>query len=178
MDFSIKYPEYTEQLNVGDRRTLREEKAVLFIKAVQPLQVVEVDKKVIPERPNQKMCDYFIQTTNGRDINFIELKGIDMEQACKQILKSIEYFETDRELQEVLNHAETAKGYIVSRQKHVPGLLVTSGKKLQNKLQKISRKRDDPHLISIKCVKNLIRNETSVKKCDHMIVTNDYPLQL
>ena len=49
-----------------------------------------IDKCLIENIQNQKACDYGLK--NDKNIYFIELKGKNIIQACKQINQTIDYF--------------------------------------------------------------------------------------
>jgi len=61
-----KYKQWMEMLNTGERRTLKEEGAFLFIKITKPIELYKIDKGIIPQSiKNQNKCDHLLFDRSG-----------------------------------------------------------------------------------------------------------------
>lgn len=181
MNLVNSYPQHVKCLQANQRETLREEKAFLFIKAEGPVQLVTVDKGVIREKKKQKMCDFLIYDDSRRIARFIELKGTKVEDACDQIYDTVEYFEQDSVLTEVVTNIELLRGYIVSPHCNVPAINDTHRKKTYRKLyskslSKLSNAHD--HLVFVRCISKNPGNKAPREIDGEMIVTNAFPLMI
>ena len=85
--------EHYELLLKYKSKTLKDAKTKLFIKAKNDIYILKVDNGIIPGNKGIKKCDYLTcsENTKLKEVNFIELKGKNIDKAYKQIISSIEY---------------------------------------------------------------------------------------
>ncbi|WP_213486823.1 hypothetical protein [Thermobacillus xylanilyticus] len=153
----------------------------MFIRTKNPVELVKVDKGVIPETPNQSMCDFLIYDKHQKVSNFIELKGEDVKKACDQIYGTVEYFENHSVLKQAVTNMELLKGYIVSPHCNVPDIDNTHRKKVYRKLYAKSRSKlanAFDHLVFVRCVPKIVGNATPREENGELKVCNDFPLIL
>ncbi|MEP7251097.1 MAG: hypothetical protein ABI683_01920 [Ginsengibacter sp.] len=66
----------------------------LFNKSGVTIKKVKVDK-CLPQKANEKRCDFLIEAKEHKRVIFIELKGGDLNKAVIQILSSIVYLKNE-----------------------------------------------------------------------------------
>ncbi len=181
MSKQSRYDKWREVLDVGQRKTLREEGAILPIKAKNQIEVYMVDKGIIQEIQNQNKCDYLILNTEEDASKFIELKGIDLEHACDQIHDTIVFFEQDDLLKYYVNEVGLVKGYIVSPNGAVPDITNSHRRKTCDKLFRKSRNRLQSlfdHLTFVRCIPKITGRYQQVETNNQILVDNNNPLNV
>lgn len=134
MSLQSRYGNWIRILHSGQRTTLREEGAFLFIRAQDDVLIIKVDGGVIPhEIQNQLKCDFLIHDVVHKLTKLVELKG-EIEHACDQIYETIVFSEHDEDLQDIVDGMDLFKGYIVSPHCHVPNINNNHLKKACKKL--------------------------------------------
>ena len=176
-----KYKHWIKMLNTGERDSLKEEGAILFIKATKPIELYKIDKGIIPQSiKNQNKCDYMLFDRPGLESKLIELKGTDEKHACDQIYDTITYFEANDDTKEFVNGVNLLEGYIVSPNGKVPDINNSHRKKLCDKLSRKSHKKHSnflDHLIFVRCVNKIPGNYKPERNSNkQLLVNNDYPL--
>jgi len=170
---------YERGLQENERYTLRENKAVLYIKAKDKSIVIKLDDGVIIKKEliNQKFCDYLVYNLVDRLSHFIELKGSDIIYALKQILETITFLENDKIHCKYVKDAELIKGYIVSSTGNVPKIDYTHRKRLNKKLHNLSKVKLnlDEYVVFVRCVSKISKNYK--EKGNYIVLnSNDFPL--
>ncbi|MFJ2046890.1 hypothetical protein ACIOBL_25045 [Paenibacillus taichungensis] len=179
MSFSIKHKKNINSLQINQRVTLREDKTFLPIKAENRVEIIAVDKGVIPEISKQLKCDYLIYDGDRKVSRFIELKGVDVTHACDQIHDTILFFEGDEDLKVLVTNMNLLQGYIVSPHCNVPAVDDTHRKRTYRKLYSKSRDKLDnvfEHLVFVRCVSKNPGKKTEKGNKTEIIVSNEHPL--
>lgn len=183
MSLQTKYSRWLEIIEINQKVRKSEENSFFIIKAQNKQLMLTIDGGIIPKGiQNQKRCDYAFYDENNKRSNFIELKGIDSEEACKQIYATILYFQGDEDLRDIVTGMNRLKGFIVSPHPKVPYIADMHMKKLCRKLYNKSRdKHDDPshHLVFARCLHNN-KNPAKITRQDatHIIISDKNPLLL
>ena len=129
--------EHYELLLKYKSKTLKDAKTKLFIKAKNDIYILKVDNGIIPWNKGIKKCDYLTcsENTKLKEVNFIELKGKNIDKAYKQIISSIEYIENDNKLSFIIDDVKKCMAYIVSKEKNkIPEGIESKEKELAKKL--------------------------------------------
>lgn len=175
------FPKSVETKKAGITFSLREEKAILYVRPSCDVELITVDKGVM-KGVQQKQCDALILDTTNKTSRFVELKGIQIQHACKQIQDTIEYFENDSRLKEVVTLNDKVLGFIVSdRGMGVPAIESTQYKKLVNKLKATSKKKlkYEEYVTFCKYVEKIVGGKAQkVNESQVLLVNNAHPLEI
>lgn len=182
MSLQSRYGNWVSILRSGQRATLREEGAFLFIRTQDDVFIIQIDGGVIPnEIQNQLSCDFLIHNSVHKWTRLVELKGVDVEHACDQIRATIIFAEHDEDLKGILDDMDLLKGYIVSPHFNVPDISNTHRTKVCQKLYDKSKHKLKTlfhHLVFVRCVpKNPGRSmDRSDNDSTKITVYNEHPL--
>lgn len=94
------------------------------------------DGELIPIRNGQKKCDYLIYSCNRPQLCFIELKGNNVSQACRQIIDSINYLSNDAGLRTLFSNDPELHAFVVSWEKQrIPKDIDSATRQLWKKIK-------------------------------------------
>lgn len=169
--------DYLQGLQKDERYTLREKKAVLYIKAKNEAVVITLDDGIIKKQDDQKICDYLYCNLVDKSSHFIELKGSNKAYALKQILDTIILIENHKIHYKYIKDAGLVKGYIVSSCGNTPNIEYSNRKKLNRKLRSISKVKlnQEDYVLFVKCVSK-VSGQPINKKNHDILNSNDFPL--
>lgn len=178
-----KVEECCEYLRAGENKTLIDEKseakAKMYIKARDDLKIVNVDHELIEENQGVKKCDFLALGMHTNNTHFIELKGVNIEEAFKQIKSTIDYLAGNAELKNWVVGREILDSYIVSpeRQK-IPNIHSNEEKELAKKLIRGRKRRPEDMFQLIHFVKVVASQKRLAESGRQMISSGRAPVEL
>ncbi len=178
-----KIDNFSEVLCAGKSKTLVDPKsevnAKIYIKAKDDLKLVNVDHALIDQSIDTKKCDFMVLGINSNKTHMIELKGINIEEAFKQISNTIEYLFHDPQLNYCVILREVLDAYIASpeRQK-VPNIPSTREKELAKKLVRGNKHKPDNIFDLIHFVKVVKNQRRAAQSGRQIIISGRAPLEL
>ena len=117
-------------MTLMDKRSEADSK--LYIRAVDDIEVIEVDHGLIPDsRQGQKKSDFLIYAYNAGKTHVIELKGKNIDQAFGQLEGTIRALDEGSDTRMLVNGRKVLDAYIVSPgSQKVPDVPSTAEKRL------------------------------------------------
>lgn len=106
---SDKVSQYTTIIKKGCRQTLRDKRSeahsVMYIRALNDIELVDVDHALISDKEqNKKKSDFLIRSSQAGNTYIIELKGANIEEAFKQVIGTIAALDGRDDTKELVVH--------------------------------------------------------------------------
>ena len=180
---SDKVKQYTTLIKKGGRQTLRDElseaHSVMYIRALNDIELVAVDHGLISDKKQGKRkSDFLIQSPLTESTHIIELKGANIEEAFEQIARTVDVREEDTNTRALVTRKKVLDGYISSpnRQK-IPDIHSPAERTLANLLAARSSEKCKDIFQRIHFVKVVEKQKKLSVNGRQIISSNEAPVE-
>lgn len=180
MKIPEKYKECFHYVSTGNRTTLSDAQTKLYIRAINDLYYVDVDRGIIKNiRDNIRKCDFLCYVEVNMNCHLIELKGTNIDAAYKQLIETIKHIEANHDVSFLTHDLQRLDAYIVSPQRQIiPKGVNESARSLARELARKCQKRPKKIDSLLYYVKVLPKQKVLSMKEGHILCSNEAPLEL